>query len=108
MEAVSVLTVVDSVSSLSLSHIYSREEKGGIRGRTRGRRVTMPEPLGRKSRPTIFSRTELFPEDCEPMTTIWGRSTGLWTPTVEKASCSLLIVLMSDASIAMAEYVVEG
>lgn len=42
------------------------------------------------------------------MTTIWGRSTGLWTPTVEKASWSLLIVLMRDASIAMAGSICEG
>lgn len=32
---------------------------------------------------------------------------GLWTPTVEKASWSLLIVLMRDASIAMAEDMYE-
>jgi hypothetical protein len=30
---------------------------------TRGRLVTMPLPRGRKSRPTMFSRTEDFPED---------------------------------------------
>jgi len=29
---------------------------------SRGRRVTIPEPRGRKSRPTRFSRTELLPE----------------------------------------------
>lgn len=32
-----------------------------------------------KSRPTMFSRTELFPLDCEPTTTICGRSMGFWT-----------------------------
>lgn len=37
--------------------------------RIKGRLVTMPLPLGRKSRPTIFSRTEDFPDDCEPTTT---------------------------------------
>lgn len=30
--------------------------------KTRGLRVTMPEPLGRKSRPTRLSNTELLPE----------------------------------------------
>lgn len=59
---------------------------------TKGRRVTMPVPRGRKSRPTIFSKTELLPLDWEPMTAIWGKSTGLWTPTVVKASCSLLTI----------------
>ena len=37
--------------------------------RMRGLRVTMPLPRGRKSRPTIFSSTEDFPEDWEPTTT---------------------------------------
>eukprot|EP00955_Chlamydomonas_euryale_P054596 355892-Chlamydomonas_euryale.AAC.4 len=32
---------------------------------TSGRRVTMPVPRGRKSRPTTASSTEDFPEDCE-------------------------------------------
>lgn len=32
-------------------------------------------PLGRKSRPTIFSRTELLPALWLPTTTSWGRST---------------------------------
>jgi len=37
-----------------------------------GLRVTMPFPRGRKSLPIIPSRTELFPEDYDPMTTIEG------------------------------------
>jgi hypothetical protein len=32
----------------------------------------MPLPRGRKSRPTMFSRTDDFPEDCDPTTT-WNR-----------------------------------
>lgn len=40
-----------------------------ISWRMRGRRVTMPLPRGRKSRPTMFSRTEDLPADCEPTTT---------------------------------------
>lgn len=28
-----------------------------------GLRVTMPVPLGKKSLPTMFSSTELFPDD---------------------------------------------
>ena len=31
--------------------------------------------------PTIFSRTDDFPDDCEPITTIWGRSRGDWPAT---------------------------
>ena len=38
-----------------------------------GRRVTIFEPLGKNSCPTIASRTELFPEDCEPITTMDGK-----------------------------------
>ena len=37
--------------------------------RMSGLRVTMPEPRGRKSRPTMFSRTDDLPEDWEPTTT---------------------------------------
>jgi hypothetical protein len=32
-----------------------------------------------KSRPTMFSSTELFPLDCDPTTAICGRSMGFWT-----------------------------
>lgn len=49
------------LSSLSLGTLMSC--------RIRGRRVTMPLPLGKKSLPTMFSRTEDFPEDCDPTTT---------------------------------------
>lgn len=38
--------------------------------RMRGLLVTMPLPRGRKSRPTIFSSTEDFPDDCDPTTTL--------------------------------------
>jgi len=55
-------------------------------------------PLGRKSLPTMFSRHDDLPLDCEPMTVIWGRSMGFWTPTVANASWSLLTVLMSSGS----------
>lgn len=43
----------------------------------------------------MFSNTELLPLDWLPTTTIWGRSMGLLTPTVEKTSCSLLTSLES-------------
>ena len=36
--------------------------------RMSGRRVTIPCPLGRKSLPTMLSRTELLPTDCPPTT----------------------------------------
>jgi hypothetical protein len=32
-----------------------------------------------KSLPTMFSRTELLPLDCDPTTTIWGKSIGFCT-----------------------------
>ena len=46
-----------------------------------GLRVTMLEPLGKNSCPTIASRTELFPEDCDPMTTIDGSVSAFDCPT---------------------------
>jgi len=35
--------------------------------------VTIPYPLGRKSTPAIYSKTDDFPDDCEPMTIMVGR-----------------------------------
>ena len=32
--------------------------------------MTQPFPVGKKFLPTIFSRTDDFPADCEPITTI--------------------------------------
>lgn len=49
--------------------------------------------LSHKSLPTMFSKTELFPLDWLPTTTIWGRSMGFCTPTVVKTSWSLLTSL---------------
>ena len=40
---------------------------------SRGRLVTTPFPLGKKSKPTIDSKTEDFPEDWVPKTAIRGR-----------------------------------
>ena len=45
--------------------------------RTSGQRVTIPLPRGRKSLPTMFSNTELFPLDWPPTTANWGKSIGL-------------------------------
>ncbi len=36
--------------------------------------MTIPDPLGRKSLPTIDSKTELLPEDYDPTTTSYGSS----------------------------------
>ena len=38
--------------------------------KTKGRRVTIPEPRGKKSLPTKFSKTDDLPADCEPTTAI--------------------------------------
>lgn len=40
----------------------------------RGRLVTMPLPRGKKSRPTMFSRTDDLPADWEPTTTYGKKS----------------------------------
>lgn len=44
--------------------------------------------------PTMFSRTDDFPADCDPTTTIWGKSTVCW-PIAPKTSCSLLTIGIS-------------
>ena len=77
-----------------------------------------------KSRPTMFSSTELFPLDCDPTTAIWGKSMGFWTwdryqytggqrllrmfgkgqrrtPTVVKTSWSLFTSVMSPGSLTL-------
>lgn len=45
-----------------------------------GTRVTTPVPRGRKSKPTIYSSNEDFPEDYEPKTTIFGSFTSCSMP----------------------------
>lgn len=45
-----------------------------------GRLVTTPDPLGRKSRPTMFSRSELLPLDWVPRTAILGSEISLSSP----------------------------
>ena len=51
----------------------------------------MPDPLGRKSLPTIDSRTELLPEDYAPTTTSEGSSIELGVFIMLKAFYSLII-----------------
>lgn len=64
---------------------YSALESGVLtRVSSIGRLVTMFEPLGKNSCPTIASKTELFPEDCDPMTTIDGSVRALDWPTLER------------------------
>lgn len=46
----------------------------------------MPDPLGKKSLPTIDSKTEDFPVDQEPTTTIYGNSISFLEFTTLKAS----------------------
>ena len=42
--------------------------------------MTTPDPLGRKSSPTMFSRSELLPLDWVPRTAILGREISLSRP----------------------------
>ena len=44
-----------------------------LRRSSRGRLVTTPSPLGRKSRPTIDSSTDDLPADWDPSTAIRGK-----------------------------------
>ena len=62
----------------------------------KGRRVTIPEPRGRKSLPTKHSRTLLLPALCPPTTAIWGRSRPRLTPLVVRTSCSWLMVWITS------------
>lgn len=59
--------------------------------RTSGHLVTIPPPLGKKSRPTMDSSTELFPALCAPTTTIWGSSILLLADIILNAFYSLII-----------------
>mmetsp|Transcript_11015 Transcript_11015/g.21820 ORF Transcript_11015/g.21820 Transcript_11015/m.21820 type:complete len:224 (+) Transcript_11015:955-1626(+) len=60
--------------------------------RMRGARVTMPEPRGRKSFPTMLSSTLLLPLLWLPTTTICGSSTALpRSAMLAITSCSLLM-----------------
>lgn len=45
-------------------------------------------------RPTMFSSTDDFPADCDPTTTIWGRSTVCW-PMAPNTSWSLFTIGIS-------------
>lgn len=92
--------------------LSSENNEFGITSRSvahtiKGRRVTMPEPRGKKSRPTKFSRTLLLPLLCltmshwkfhprsayPPTTTICGKSSFVFVRV--KISWSLLIVGIS-------------
>ena len=55
----------------------------------------MPVPRGRKSRPTMCSSTEDLPEDCDPITTICGRSNGCF-PMAANTSWSLFTMGIRD------------
>lgn len=65
---------------------------------TRGHLVTIPLPLGRKSRPTIDSITLLLPLDCEPTETIMGNST-VWRALRDSNASYNLITTGISASI---------
>lgn len=51
-----------------------------LRRNSSGRLVTTPEPRGKKSRPTIDSKTEDLPADWEPKTAILGKLMYFWRP----------------------------
>lgn len=59
---------------------------------SRGLRVTTPEPLGKKSSPTIFYSSELLPLDWVPKTAILGSEISLSSPK----SLSRSIILIRD------------
>lgn len=53
---------------------------------SKGLRVTTPDPLGKKSIPTIDSKTEDFPDDCCPQTAIRGRLIIFYKPMSLRSS----------------------
>jgi len=70
----------------------------------KGLRVTIPDPRGRISLPQIASSTEDFPADCEPTTTICGKSiVCLSVERVAKTSYKLLIIGISVSAIDITE-----
>jgi len=58
------LGLVEELQDLSCAPRKQNQHRAKQASNTRGRRVTMPEPRGRKSRPTMFSSTELLPLLC--------------------------------------------
>ena len=50
----------------------------------------MPDPLGRKSLPTMDSSTEDFPVDYAPTTTIYGSSIEFRVLITLNASCNFI------------------
>ena len=52
--------------------------------------MTMPDPLGKKSLPTMDSKTDDLPVDWAPTTTIYGSSIELRAPIALNASCNLM------------------
>lgn len=69
-----------SFSKIAYGFPYECLGSRWTRRSSRGRRVTTPEPLGRKSSPTMFSRRELFPLDWVPKTAILGSEIYLSRP----------------------------
>ena len=66
-----------------------------IRRSSRGLLVTTPEPLGRKSSPTMFSNKEDFPDDYEPTTQIRGNFMCPCKPRSLNSSTVVINVLKS-------------
>ena len=61
----------------------------------KGLRVTTPDPLGRKSRPTICSSKELLPDDWFPSTTTFGNDNFLSRPISRSKSTRVMTFLRS-------------
>ena len=59
--------------------------------------MTIPEPLGKKSRPTIDSKTELLPEDYAPTTTSYGSSIEFGVLIMLNAFCNFIIKGTKDS-----------
>lgn len=61
-----------------------------LRRNSRGLLVTTPSPRGKKSRPTIDSRTDDLPADWPPSTAILGKLMYYWRPQSLSSSTTLM------------------
>ena len=86
-----MVTTYLHITYLLTNTLDTRDPIGSKKILLSGLLVTMPDPRGRKSLPTKFSRTLLLPALCPPTTAIWGRSRPMVTLEAANTSCSLFM-----------------
>jgi hypothetical protein len=96
-------SIVDLTSAKSVNFLFgtsSNFAQGTIysftwfRRSSRGLLVTTPSPLGKKSRPTIDSKTDDFPADYPPSIAILGSLIYCYNPTSLNSSYNIWFNIM--------------